>query len=198
MPDEVSKFKEAMIDKGTRLEEEWKEKLKAYTKAFPDLARQFNTMQNCELPEGWEDIIPTFPADAKGLATRESNNKIINPIADKIPWFMGGSADLGPSTKTYIKETTSFSKEDYGGRNLHFGVREHAMGAIINGMSLSKIRPYGATFFVFFRLCASCNPLIFFDEAACDLYFYSRQYWCWRGRADTSACRTSCFVTCNA
>ncbi|MEK6766177.1 MAG: transketolase [Planctomycetota bacterium] len=149
VPDEVSKFKEAMIDKGTRLEEEWKEKLKAYTKAFPDLARQFNTMQNCELPEGWEDIIPTFPADAKGLATRESNNKIINPIADKIPWFMGGSADLGPSTKTYIKETTSFSKEDYGGRNLHFGVREHAMGAIINGMSLSKIRPYGATFFVF-------------------------------------------------
>ena len=149
VPDGVLKFKEDMIDKGTRLEEEWNEKLKAYTEVFPDLARQFNTMQNCELPEGWEDILPTFPADVKGLATRESNNKIINPIADKIPWFMGGSADLGPSTKTYIKETTSFSREDYSGRNLHFGVREHAMGAIINGMSLSKIRPYGATFFVF-------------------------------------------------
>jgi transketolase len=149
VPDEVLKFKESAIAKGAKLEEEWNEKLKAYTEAFPDLARQFNMMQNCKLPEGWEDIIPTFPADAKGLATRESNNKIINPIADKIPWFMGGSADLGPSTKTYIKKTTSFSREDYGGRNLHFGVREHAMGAIINGMSLSKIRPYGATFFVF-------------------------------------------------
>lgn len=149
IPDEVVKFKNVIIARGTKLEEEWNEKLKAYTEAHPDLAKQFNTMQNCGLPEGWEDILPTFPADAKGLATRESNNKIINLIADKIPWFMGGSADLGPSTKTYIKETTSFSREDYGGRNLHFGVREHAMGAIINGMSLSKIRPYGATFFVF-------------------------------------------------
>ena len=149
VPDEVLKFKEVMIDKGTKLEEEWNEKLKVYTETFPDLAKQFNMMQNCELPEDWESILPTFPADAKGLATRESNNKILNPIADKIPWFMGGSADLGPSTKTYIKEATSFNREDYGGRNLHFGVREHAMGAIINGMALSKIRPYGATFFVF-------------------------------------------------
>ncbi len=149
VPDEVLKFKEAMVDKGTRLEEEWNEKLRAYTEAFPDLAKQFNMMQNCELPEDWESIIPTFPADAKGLATRESNSKILNTIADKIPWFMGGSADLAPSTKTYIKEATSFSREDYGGRNFHFGIREHAMGAIINGMALSKIRPYGATFFVF-------------------------------------------------
>jgi transketolase len=108
VPDEVLKFKEAMIAKGKGLEEEWNEKLKVYTETFPDLAKQFNMMQNCELPEDWESILPTFPADAKGLATRESNNKILNPIADKIPWFMGGSADLGPSTKTYIKEATSF------------------------------------------------------------------------------------------
>ena len=149
VPDEVEKFKEGIIAKGAKLEEEWNKKLKAYAEAHPDLAKQFDMMQNCELPEGWESIIPDFPADAKGLATRESNNKIINPIADKIPWFMGGSADLGPSTKTYIKDTSSFNREDYGGRNFHFGVREHAMGAIINGMSLSKLRPYGATFFVF-------------------------------------------------
>lgn len=149
VPDEVIKFKKDMIAKGARLEEEWNEKLKAYTEAHPGLAEQFTLMQNCELPEGWEKILPDFQADAKGLATRESNNKIINALADKIPWFMGGSADLGPSTKTYIKETTSFSREDYSGRNLHFGVREHAMGAIINGMSLSRIRSYGATFFVF-------------------------------------------------
>ena len=149
VPDEVLKFKDAMIAKGKGLEEEWNEKLKVYTETFPDLAKQFNMMQNCELPEDWESIIPSFPVDAKGLATRESNSKILNPIADKIPWFMGGSADLAPSTKTYIKEATSFNREDYGGRNFHFGIREHAMGAIINGMSLSKIRPYGATFFVF-------------------------------------------------
>ncbi|MCP4260858.1 MAG: transketolase, partial [Planctomycetes bacterium] len=80
VPDEVLKFKETMIDKGTKFEEEWNEKLKAYTEAFPDLAKQFNMMQNCELPEDWESILPTFPADAKGLATRESNNKILNPI----------------------------------------------------------------------------------------------------------------------
>jgi transketolase len=149
VPDDVAKFKEEMVSKGSKLEEEWNEKLKAYAEAHPDLAKQFNTMQSCELPEGWEGVVPDFKADAKGLATRESNNKILNALADKIPWFMGGSADLGPSTKTYIKETTSFSKEDYSGRNLHFGIREHAMGAIINGMSLSKVRPYGATFFVF-------------------------------------------------
>src|SRR3972149_1189809 len=135
IPDEVVKFKDAIIVRGTKLVEKWNKKLKAYTEAYPDLAKQFNTMQNCKLPEGWEDILPTFPADVKGLATRESNNKIINPIAGKIPWFMGGSADLGPSTKTYIKETTSFSREDYSGRNLPFGGRGHAMGAIIQVMS---------------------------------------------------------------
>ena len=149
VPDEVAKFKEDMVAKGAKLEEEWNEKMKAYAEAHPDLAKQFDMMQNCELPEDWETIIPEFPADAKGLATRESSSKILNTIADKIPWFMGGSADLGPSTKTYIKEASSFNKENYGGRNFHFGVREHAMGAIINGMSLSKLRPYGATFFVF-------------------------------------------------
>ncbi|MCP4253383.1 MAG: transketolase [Candidatus Scalindua sp.] len=149
VPDEVAKFKDDMVAKGVKLEEEWNGKLKAYAEEHPDLAKQFNMMQNDELPEGWESVIPEFPVDAKGLATRESSSKILNQIADKVPWLMGGSADLGPSTKTYIKETSSFSKENYGGRNFHFGVREHAMGAIINGMSLSKIRPYGATFFVF-------------------------------------------------
>jgi len=145
----VETFKKEMIAKGAKREEEWNGKLKAYAEAHPDLAKQFDMMQKGELPVGWESVIPDFPADAKGLATRESSSKVLNPIADKIPWFMGGSADLGPSTKTYIKEASSFNKENYGGRNFHFGVREHAMGAIINGMSLSKLRAYGATFFVF-------------------------------------------------
>ena len=149
VPDEVKEYKDQTITKGMKLEEDWNEKFKAYRDAYPDLAKQFNMMQNRELPENWNSCLPSFPADAKGLASRESNNKILNPIASQIPWFMGGSADLGPSTKTYIKDTTSFERNDYGGRNFHFGIREHAMGAIINGMSLSKIRPYGATFFVF-------------------------------------------------
>ena len=106
-------------------------------------------MQDRGFPEGCDSALPDFPADAKGLATRESNGKVLNSIAAQIPWFMGGSADLGPSTKTYIKDTADFKKGNYGGRNFHFGIREHAMGAIINGMSLCKIRPYGATFFVF-------------------------------------------------
>ncbi|ODS31213.1 MAG: transketolase 1 thiamin-binding isozyme [Candidatus Scalindua rubra] len=149
IPDEVMELKEPSNAKGAKLEEEWNEKLKAYTAVYPDLAKQFNMMQNRELPENWDDCLPDFPSDVKGIASRAANNKILNLIASKVPWFMGGSADLGPSTKTYIKETASFSRENYSGRNFHFGIREHAMGGIINGMSLSKIRPYGATFLVF-------------------------------------------------
>ncbi|MFQ5965656.1 MAG: transketolase [Candidatus Scalinduaceae bacterium] len=149
VPDEVKKYKEPVIAKGAKLEKEWNKKFTDYVKAHPDLAKEFNMMQKRRLPEDWDGYLPNFPTDAKGLATRASNNKILNSIARQIPWFMGGSADLGPSTKTYIKETKSFRREDYGGRNFHFGVREHAMGGILNGMSLSKIRPYGATFLVF-------------------------------------------------
>ncbi len=149
VPEDVLKFKEAIVAKGAKLEEEWNKKFTNYVKAYPDLAKEFNMMQARELPGNWADCLPDFPADVNGIASRAANNKILNPIASKIPWFMGGSADLGPSTKTYIKETTSFNREDHGGRNFHFGIREHAMGAIINGMSLSKIRPYGATFLVF-------------------------------------------------
>ncbi len=106
-------------------------------------------MLNRELPEGWDKDIPTFPADAKGMATRESNSKVLNAVAKNVPWLLGGAADLYPSTKTLIDGATDFEKGNYEGRNFHFGIREHAMGSIVNGMSLSLLRPYGATFFIF-------------------------------------------------
>jgi transketolase len=149
VPDEVKGYREQMIAKGKQFEKEWTAKFQAYTKAFPELAKQFQLMQNRQLPAGWEASLPMFPADAKGLAGREANNKILNALAEKIPWFMGGSADLAPSTKTYIKNASSFQKDNPAGRNFHFGIREHAMGAIVNGMALSKLRPYGATFLIF-------------------------------------------------
>ena len=101
------------------------------------------------LPQGWDKDIPTFPADAKGIATRESNSKVLNAVAKNVPWLIGGAADLAPSTKTLIKDAAGFERGSYDGRNFHFGIREHAMGAILNGMSLSYVRPYGSTFLIF-------------------------------------------------
>jgi transketolase len=108
-------------------------------------------MQHGELPEGWDRDLPSFPPDAKGLATRDSSSKVLNAIAKNHPWLMGGSADLYPSTKTRLAfdGAGDFEAGQYNGRNFHFGIREHVMGAIVNGMALSKIRPYGSTFLIF-------------------------------------------------
>ena len=149
VPDEVKNYREQSLTKGKKFEEEWNKKFTAYAEAFPDVARQFQMMQNREMPVGWDRSIPTFPADAKGLAGREANNKILNAIAAQIPWLMGGAADLAPSTKTLIKDGGDFQKANHSGRNFHFGIREHAMGSIANGMALSKLRPYVATFLIF-------------------------------------------------
>jgi transketolase len=108
-------------------------------------------MEHRQLPDGWDKDLPSFPADPKGLATRDSSAKVENAIAKNVPWFLGGSADLAPSTKTLFtfEDATGFQPGNYGRRNLHFGIREHAMAAAVNGMSLTKVRPFGATFFVF-------------------------------------------------
>jgi transketolase len=108
-------------------------------------------MEHRQLPDGWDKDLPTFPADAKGLATRDSSGKVENAIAKNVPWLIGGSADLAPSTKTLFtfEPSTGFQPGKYALRNLHFGIREHAMSAVINGMSLTKVRSFGATFFVF-------------------------------------------------
>lgn len=149
VPAEVEARKKQVVVKGGEAEEAWKKAFSVYKKKFPDLAGQFEQMQKRELPAGWEKAIPEFPADEKGMAGRSANEKILNAVAGKVPWLVGGSADLSPSTKTLIKDGGSFQRDSHGGRNLHFGIRENAMGSITNGMSLSKLRAYGATFLVF-------------------------------------------------
>ncbi|MFQ5846280.1 MAG: transketolase [Candidatus Methylomirabilales bacterium] len=149
VPDEVAAHMHQAVERGHRWEEEWNQRLAAYVEAHPDLAAEWRLMQGGQLPEGWDRDIPSFPADRKGLAGREAGGKVLNAIAGHVPWLIGGSADLAPSTKTRIVDGGDFQKGSYGGRNFHFGIREHAMGAILNGMTLCKIRPFGSGFLIF-------------------------------------------------
>ena len=150
VPDGVAQaFNKAIADRGRPLREEWEAMFARYKSAHPDLASQIEHMLAGTLPEGWDADIPTFEADAKGIASRDSGGKVLNAIVGKVPWLLGGSADLSPSTKTDIKGADSFEPGNYGGANFHFGVREHGMGAVVNGMTLSGLRGYGSTFFVF-------------------------------------------------
>ncbi len=129
----------------------WEWSFQTYKREFPQLAEQIEKMQRRELPDGWDEGLPVFPADQKGMGTRESASKVLTAIAKKIPWLMGGSADLAPSTKTRLDfdGAGDFQAGAYGGRNLHFGIREHGMAAVLNGMSLVKVRPFGSGFFIF-------------------------------------------------
>jgi len=152
VPDGVrEQFDAGVGRRGRKLHAEWSALLKAYRAKYPDLAGQLDQMQSGELPGGWEADLPTFPVDAKGVATRDSGGQAINAIARNYPWMVGGSADLSPSTKTNLtfEAAGSFEADKYGGRNLHFGIREHAMGAVVNGLALCKLRPYGSTFLIF-------------------------------------------------
>ena len=150
VPDEVlAHFREGIGQRGRQLSEAWYARFEEYKKAHPDLAEQVHQMIHHLLPDGWDADVPEFPADAKGDASRNTSGKVLNAIAKNVPWLLGGSADLAPSTKTLLKGTASFGAGDRAGRNLHFGVREHAMAGISNGMALCGLRPYAATFFVF-------------------------------------------------
>ena len=152
VPDEVREhFRTGIGKRGPEQYKSWEDKLREYTLKYPDLAEHLNLMQKRGLPKGWDEDLPVFPADPKGVATRVSSGKVLNAAAKNIPWLMGGSADLAPSTKTELtyEHAGVFTAEHRSGRNFHFGIREHAMASILNGMSVSKIRPYGATFFVF-------------------------------------------------
>jgi transketolase len=144
-------FRQGIGRRGKQLRDAWFTRIEEYRKEYPDQAEELLRMQHRRLPDGWEQDLPEFPADRKGLATRESSGKVLNAAAKNIPWLIGGSADLAPSTKTRItgEGAGDFSAEDYAGRNFHFGIREHAMGAILNGMSLVKLRPFGSGFFIF-------------------------------------------------
>jgi transketolase len=150
VPDRVKEnFANGIGKRGHELRIAWDQMLERYTKDHPVLADYLYRMQRRLLPDGWDKNLPVFPADAKGLATRDSSGKVLNVLAQNVPWLMGGSADLAPSTKTLLKDTPDFEADQYSGRNFHFGIREHAMCSILNGMSLSKIRPYGAGFLIF-------------------------------------------------
>ena len=150
IPDDVLAFYRKAVDRGRELEADWKMRREAYARLFPDLGTELLRRLNGELPEGWESALPTFPADAKGMATRAASGKVINALAPKLPELIGGSADLAPSNNTKIDGSPAFQKDSYAGRNFHFGVREHAMGSILNGMSVfGGVIPYGATFLVF-------------------------------------------------
>lgn len=152
VPDGVyEQFKNGVGKRGADARAEWKTKFEEYKREFPQLAQQLNRMLAGELPDGWDKDLPNFPADSKGIATRESSGKTLNILAKNIPWLIGGSADLAKSNKTNLTfdGAGDFYPNAYRGRNVHFGVREHAMGAIVNGMTLSKLRSFSATFFNF-------------------------------------------------
>ena len=149
VPDEVQRHMGQAVERGNQLEAQWNGVLTEYRKQFPKLTAEWDLMQAGELPGDWGADIATFPADPKGLATREASGKVENAIAKRVPWLMGGAADLAPSTKTLISGEKQFERDDYAARNFHFGIREHAMGAIVNGMAASKLRAFGATFLIF-------------------------------------------------
>ncbi len=150
VPDEVLNYYRTIGKKGIQKEQEWKDLYKSYKQKYPELAAEYELLSGGKLPGGWKEKLPLFKADEKGIATRKASGKVLNAIAGSIPTLMGGSADLAPSTDTNLEGYESFSAQNHGGRNFHFGIREHAMGSILNGMVLTKgIIPYGATFLIF-------------------------------------------------
>jgi transketolase len=142
-------FRDGIGKRGHEARAQWAKMFAEYSQKYPDLAERLHRMQRRELPDGWDKKLPTFPADAKGIATRESSGKVLNALAQNIPWLIGGSADLATSNKTNLTGAGDFQPGEYAGRNLHFGVREHVMGASVNGLTVSGIRAFGATFFNF-------------------------------------------------
>ena len=144
-------FAAGIGERGAKARQQWSELFAAYKAKYPDLATEIDQLQRRELPAGWDRNLPVFPADTKGMAGREASGKVLNVLAQNIPWLLGGSADLGPSNKTTLTFAGAgqFQADSPGGRNLHFGIRENAMASIVNGLSLSKLRAFGATFFIF-------------------------------------------------
>jgi transketolase len=152
VPDGVyERFASVMGARGAKARAEWMDMLARYRVEYPDLAKEIDMIDNHELPDGWDADIPVFPADPKGIASRDSSQKVLNAIAKHVPWMIGGAADLAPSTKSNLtfEGAGSFESDNYGGRNLHFGIREHAMGSICNGIALSGMRSYGSGFLIF-------------------------------------------------
>jgi transketolase len=152
VPDGVyDHFSRGIGDRGAAARQKWVTLFDAYRAAYPDLAAEIDQIERRELPAGWDRNLPVFPADSKGIAGRDASSKALNVLAQNIPWFLGGSGDLAPSNRTRLTYDGAgdIQADSPGGKNLHFGIREHAMGTIVNGLSLSKLRAFGATFFIF-------------------------------------------------
>src|SRR5580700_8999474 len=152
VPDGVMEhFAEGIGQRGGKARRDWEATFAKYREGFPDLATEIDKMQRRELPAGWDRNLPSFPPDPKGIAGRDASSQVLNVLAQNIPWFLGGSADLASSNKTALKfdGAGEFEPGSPEGRNIHFGIREHAMAAIVNGLSLSKLRAFGSTFFIF-------------------------------------------------
>src|SRR5215468_149939 len=152
VPDGVREhFQTGIGKRGHELHVAWWTKFEEYRQHYPELAENGYRMLRRQLPDGWDRGLPTFPADARGIASRDASGQVLNVLAKNVPWLLGGSADLTPSCKTRLTfdGAGDFSAENASGRNLHFGIREHAMGAILNGLSLSKLRPFGSGFLIF-------------------------------------------------
>jgi transketolase len=152
VPDGVYEhFRAGIGQRGKELRDAWFTRVRDYRAKHPELAEQFYRLHHRQLPEGWDKGLPSFPTDAKGLATRDASGKVLNALANNVPWLMGGSADLAPSCKTRLTfdGAGDFLAESPGGRNLHFGIREHVMAAVLNGMALVKVRAFGSTFLIF-------------------------------------------------
>ncbi len=148
-------FQEGIGKRGRELRDVWITTFNEYKVQYPELADHLHKMQHRQLPDNWDKDLPKFPAGAKGVASRDSSHEVLNVLAKKVPWFIGGSADLAPSTKTRLtfESAGDFTAENYAGRNFHFGIREHAMGSILNGLAHCKIRPFGSTFLIFSDYC---------------------------------------------
>lgn len=150
VPGEVLEYYRELGEQGRAKEAEWKERFSAYCREFPELGRELERRLEGRLPDGWETALPVFPTETKGIATRNASGKVINALAAQLPELIGGSADLEPSNKTWIQGSEDFQAETPEGRNFHFGVREHAMGSVVNGMAVhGGVIPYGGTFLVF-------------------------------------------------
>jgi transketolase len=154
-------FRTGIAARGKAMHQAWWSRFEEYRRTYPELADQGYRMLRRELPDRWDESLPVFPADSKGIATRDASGKALNAVARTVPWIIGGSADLGPSCKTRLttEGAGDFSAENPAGRNLHFGIREHAMAAILNGLSLSKIRPFGSGFLIFSDYCRAAIRL---------------------------------------
>lgn len=150
LPNESLNFFRQAVDRGAKLESDWQQKMEAYCASYPDLGSELERRLAGKLPAGWDAGLPEFPADVKGVATRAASGKLINALADRLPELFGGSADLAPSTSTWINTSEAFESDCHEGRNIHFGVREHGMGSVVNGLTYhGGVIPFGATFMVF-------------------------------------------------